>query len=200
MGWLFAALVGTPAVILLLVSTVTVQGTLISAAIWVWKQLADATGFAIVAPSHGVGEWRDDAGLAEIRSALEFCKSEPGFDASRIYLAGLSNGGAGVTHAVPHLPGAFAGLVYLSPVIDPEKIAKAPFVAALEGAPVLVITGDSDNRVSVDYVRSGVENLKRQGAEVTFDIIPNEDHFLIYSQREEVMEKVEEWLSGLEDF
>lgn len=163
--------------------------------LWVWKRFADANGFAIVAPSHGVGEWRDDRGLEEIRTALEFCQNEPGFDGSRIYLAGVSNGGAGITHAIPHLPGAFAGIVYLSPVIDPAKIAAPGFVDALRGARILVITGAIDNRVPTNYITSGVETLKQEGAEVTFHVIPDEDHFLIYSQPDEVMERVGEWVS-----
>ncbi|MCB1079829.1 MAG: prolyl oligopeptidase family serine peptidase, partial [Verrucomicrobiae bacterium] len=163
--------------------------------LWVWKRLADANGFAIVAPSHGIGEWRNDEGLAEVRSAFEYCRAQPGFDASRIYLAGVSNGGAGITHAVPHFPGAFAGIIYLSPVIDPEKIADAAFGEALRGTPVLVITGATDIRVPTDYVTSGVDALKRQGADVTYNVIPDEDHFLIYSQPDEVMQQVGEWLS-----
>lgn len=163
--------------------------------LWVWKRFADANGFAIVAPSHGVGEWRDDRGLEEIRSALEFCQTEPGFDASRIYLAGISNGGAGITHAIPHLPGAFAGIIYLSPVIDPAKVAAPGFVDALHGAPLLVITGAIDNRVPTEYVTSGVETLRQAGGDVTFQVIPDEDHFLIYSQPDEVMKRVGEWVS-----
>jgi pimeloyl-ACP methyl ester carboxylesterase len=162
--------------------------------LWVWKRLADAEGFAIVAPSHGIGDWQDSEGLAEISRTLDYCLARPDFDDRRIFLAGLSNGGAGVTFAAPQLGGKIAGRIYLSPVIDPEALGAPDYGTAAGRSPVLVITGSDDNRVPTDYVARGVAALRKTCAAVEYHTIPEEDHFLLFSQPDRVMSLIGDWL------
>lgn len=162
--------------------------------LWVWKRLADTQGYAIVAPSHGVGDWLDSEGLTEISGALDYCRGRPDFDDQRIFLAGLSNGGAGVTFAAPSLADKIAGRIYLSPVIDPEALGAPNYGAAAGRSPVLVVTGADDNRVPTDYVERGVAALRKTGVSVEYQVIPNEDHFLLFSQTDQVMSLVGDWL------
>lgn len=99
-----------------------------------------------------------------------------------------------MTHAIPHFPSTFAGLIYLSPVMDPAKIAAVDFESGLGKAPVLVITGAEDNRVSQEYVAGGVNALRSLGSSTSYEVIPGEDHFLFYSQPNVIVELVENWL------
>ncbi len=162
--------------------------------LWTLKPLADQKDIAIVAPTFGIGEWRNDQGREAILSTLEYCRNRPDFDSDRIFLAGISNGGAGITHILPHLQkGIVAGLIYLSPVIDPEKI---PLITPPQfaGTPALVISGEEDRRVPPSYVRRGADALKSRGFSVRHSSIEREDHFLLFSQPERVRLLIADWL------
>ncbi len=161
--------------------------------LWVWKSLADDLGFALVAPSFGVGEWRNEDGLRTVEEALAYCQQRPEFDPERIFLAGISNGGAGLTHAAPHFADALAGLIYLSPVIDPDRIDSDSF-SLNRSLACLIVSGDSDRRVPVKYVERGAMHLRDAGLKVETHFIPGEDHFLFFSQPTTVQGILSSWL------
>ncbi|MCB1062877.1 MAG: hypothetical protein KDN20_08160 [Verrucomicrobiae bacterium] len=162
--------------------------------LWLWKSLADNHRMAIVAPSFGIGEWRSSAGMSEVAATIRYCQSRPEFDSSRIFLAGISNGGAGVTHAAPNHGKEIAGLIYLSPVIDPELITEERYSPILKTTPVLVISGSADRRVPETYVQRGIDNLRSLPLSVEAHFIPDEDHFLFFSQPERVLGLIDDWL------
>lgn len=159
--------------------------------IHVWRALADAERVVIICPTFGFGDWGKDEGLALLKDALAYAASDAfpvdqPIDPKRIFLAGLSQGGAGVTRVAPELASKLAGVILISPVLDHAALADARW----KDLRVLVLEGEEDERVPRAYVERGVRDLERTGATVTFELFSGEDHFLFFSKRTEVLAKI----------
>lgn len=152
---------------------------------WCWKSFADRNGFIVVAPSYGVGEWRQESGLKAISHGLEFIDARDDVDEERIYISGVSNGGFGVTRALQNFPDRFCGAIAISPVLEPGLTAKAA-----GETPFLVISGEDDLRVPARALALIVEEIKN--AET--DFVPDEDHFLLFSDSERIWRTTENWI------
>ncbi len=158
--------------------------------VWVLKQVADRCHVAIVAPTFGFGNWSMPGGVEAIERAREFCARNPLLDTNRIVLAGLSNGGLGVTRAGGGTPANYRGFIYISGVIENDPA----FAAAAKGMPLLIIHGAEDERIPRKYIDEAINGMRQQGLapEVTF--YADEDHFLIFSKRNEVARQLSAWL------
>jgi pimeloyl-ACP methyl ester carboxylesterase len=161
---------------------------------WTWKRFADAHQVAIVAPSFGFGNWNQPGGMEAIDAAYDFCVHHAELDASRVILAGLSNGGIGVSRAFCRSPERYRGLIYLSAVMEPAVMASPAFQQACEGKRVLVIHGDQDERIPLKYVQEPVAGLAGK-AQVEMKVYPGEDHFLFLSKRDEFLGDVARWVT-----
>ena len=169
--------------------------------LWVLQSLANRRGMAVVAPSFGAGNWNQTGGVETIRQWVRYCELDPTLDGSNIVLAGLSNGGRGVTRAWGSMPGRFRGIICLSPVLEPD-IAVAAFkdAAVVPTEPLLVIHGDQDARIPQSHITEGVQLLRSTGIHCDYERFPREDHFLFFSQPEAVLEKIDRWLVANCDF
>jgi predicted esterase len=163
--------------------------------LWVWKQMAQQYGFAVVSPTFGAGNWDEAGGEDVIEQAHRYCASHPRLDATRIYLAGLSNGGRGVSLAASRSPDAYRGLIYISPILEPEILLRGSFVAAWKDKPILILHGADDNRVPIDYIREGVDTLKSKGLRVETEFYDNQTHFLFFTIRDQVRVRIGNWLT-----
>jgi pimeloyl-ACP methyl ester carboxylesterase len=161
---------------------------------WVWSHLADEMEFVLVAPSYGFGEWGRLGGIQAALKALEEAGSQVELDEKRVYLAGLSNGGLGVTSLAAIYPERFRGLIFLSPVMA-ESVDQRSFHEHWAGRPVLVVTGETDERIPVKYVSDRVGRMLSGGVAVEYITFPGEDHFLFFSQRTRVLNAISEWLN-----
>lgn len=155
------------------------------------RPFADQFRCVVVYPSFGYGNWEHPlaAGCVEraVRYALEhFAEIDP----TRVFVAGLSQGGAGVGRAAVALPDVFAGLVFLSPTMEPAVLDHE----ALTGKRVLVIHGDADRQVKWASVEKGVAALRTAGADVTVIRDPAGTHFLLFAQTREVFRQLGEWM------
>ena len=134
--------------------------------LWVWKKFADEHGYAIVAPSFGQGNWYLPGGLDTIEQARRHCLAHPRLDGKRIYLAGLSNGGTGLTRAIAANGADYAGFIFISPVIENDIIMTPQFLAGCSGRRILVIHGRDDERIPAIRVEESVALMKKQDVHV----------------------------------
>ena len=163
--------------------------------LWVWKRIADTHGFAIVAPTFGAGNWDAPGGEEAIEQARQYCVSNPRLDPSRIYLAGLSNGGRGVCLGARRSPNAYRGLILISPVLDAEVLLKGSFIKDWKDKPILVLHGTADNRIPVRYIRGVIALMSGAGMRVDDQIYDGQTHFLFFTMRTQVQDRIGNWLT-----
>ncbi len=161
---------------------------------WVWSRLTEELGYVIIAPSFGFGDWSRPGGVAAAEKALAAAQAFVDLDEDRLYLAGLSNGGLGVSLLGNATPARFRGLIFISPVMVTDVVDAPAFQAAWGGRPVLILTGQDDERVPFAYVAERARNLAQGDVAVTDISYPGEDHFLFFSRRQEVLQDISEWL------
>ena len=161
---------------------------------WVWSRFAEQEGFVIIAPSYGFGNW-DEGGTQTVIQAIEDAGQVVDIDEERLYLAGLSNGGLGVSRTAAEFPEMFQGLIFLSPVFDTGIVDSDSFQERWAGRPVLVISGEADKRIPISYVQERVAGMQNGGIIVTTSFYPNDDHFLTFSQPQNIMDDVAGWLN-----
>ena len=159
--------------------------------LWVMAALADRLDFVLVAPSGGMGDWRGAQSTVALESALVAAERLTTIDRRRIHVVGLSNGGRAVTQLGASSQEGIRTLTFISPVFD---------VQARESLdprhPVLVVTGELDDRVPLDYVRENVQGFERRGVNVELRTIPQADHFLMFTHRHELSETLAAWLKN----
>ncbi len=166
---------------------------------WLWSKLAEKQQVVIIAPSFGFGNWGQPGGQRAVVRALQDAASVVRIDEDRIYLAGLSNGGLGVSRLAEAMPDKFRGLIFISPVMATEIVDRKQFLDEWKGRPALILFGEADRRVPENYIRKRIANFEAGGVDVTAVYYPGEDHFLFFSQAEDVLEKISNWLSRVNE-
>jgi pimeloyl-ACP methyl ester carboxylesterase len=161
---------------------------------WAWSRFAEEHGYAIIAPSFGFGNWYRSGGVQAVEQALADARTAVSLDDERIYLAGLSNGGTGVSQVAAEMPEQFQGLIYISGVIEPSIVTSVPFLESWQERPVLVIHGRADRRIPATTARSAAEEMKAYGVAVSYVEYPGEDHFLFLARLDEVLDNVAGWM------
>lgn len=110
----------------------------------------------------------DEAGLLESRDtvrALIAREIERGIPASRIFLAGFSQGGAvAYLTALTH-PEPLAGLLALSTYVPSAELLRAGFNPACRTLPVFTAHGSVDDVVSMDLGRQALDLLRALGVQ-----------------------------------
>jgi pimeloyl-ACP methyl ester carboxylesterase len=99
-------------------------------------------------------------------------------------LAGLSNGGVGVSELAPRLAGQLDGLLFISGV-NPE--------AENCGLPVLLLHGLEDERMPASLAANYAARI---GSNATYVLMVG-DHFLAAKRAETVQETIAGWLAGI---
>lgn len=161
---------------------------------WVLKDIADSEGYAVIAPTFGCGNWYLDQDSSVLTAVYEHCVEDPALDQNAIYLAGISNGGTGVTREIRSHGNRYKGFILISAVIESEIISSVDFVNNSAEKPFLIIHGEKDRRIPAAAIRTREGILKNQGLSVTSHYYPEEDHFLLFSQRASVIQDIAEWL------
>lgn len=165
--------------------------------LWILAQVADRAGFIVAAPSNGLGNWRAEDSVAAYDRAIASVSRLAAIDRGRISVAGLSNGGLAVSQVGAVRGRDCASLIFLSPVFDRPAIQSDAFAAHWRNRPVLVITGDRDDRVSLAYVERQVQVIKEGRVQVRLETIAPADHFLMFSHRTRIETLLVSWLRDL---
>jgi poly(3-hydroxybutyrate) depolymerase len=160
--------------------------------LFVWSELARRVPFVVVAPSFGFGNWNRDGGTAVIERARRHAIERLGADPQRVFLAGLSNGGRGVTRALAEEAAPrYVGTILISAVVEPDLVEGA---RRWRDLPTLVVHGARDDRITWSSAQRSVAALRAAGANVVLRVDPEEDHFLFFSRRDEVQDWIEAWV------
>ncbi|ETF08221.1 MULTISPECIES: alpha/beta hydrolase [Pseudomonas] len=117
---------------------------------------------------------------ASAERIIELIENErtSGIDASRIFLAGFSQGGAVVLHtAFLKWQGPLGGVLALS-TYAPTFSDELELSASQQRIPVLSLHGQFDNVVQNSMGRSAYEHLKKHGVTVTWQEYPMEHEVL----------------------
>ncbi|MEO5799997.1 MAG: PHB depolymerase family esterase [Gemmatimonadales bacterium] len=149
----------------------------------------------VVFPQVRAGKRWNGEDAAWALKALEQTEREFATDANRVYLTGISRGGAGAYYLAYRDPGRFAALLVVAgritaattldgqpaPDLDPVIPASAgdPFdalAAKLKNIPTWVFHGDADMTISVEESRRAVAALKRFGGRITYTELPGVGH------------------------
>jgi poly(3-hydroxybutyrate) depolymerase len=163
---------------------------------WAWEAFPRRHGFAVVAPTFGYGNWEHPDGAAVVGRALDWARRHLPIDPGRVYLAGLSQGGAGVGRAGAAFPHEFAGLIFLSATMEPAVLEGPDFAAGWRGRPALVVQGGRDHSVTPASVDRGVAAMRAAGVRVTYHVESAEDHFLFFARPADVEALIAGWMTA----
>ncbi len=162
---------------------------------WLLSRVADERGMVVIAPSFGTGSWDAEHGVHAVLAALNDAARAVPLDMDQVHLAGLSNGGLGVSYVAASDAGKlFRSLIFLSPVCDEAALGSKNFWLHWRDKPVLIVTGEKDNRVPLPYVLTCAKIMRSAGAKVDVSAYSNADHFLIFSHRDEFLEQLSAWV------
>ncbi len=149
----------------------------------------------IVFPQVRPGKRWNGQDAAWALKALEETQREFATDPTRVYLTGLSRGGAGAYYLAYRNPGRFAAVLIAcgrvtpattmdgqpAPDVDPVVPVRAgdPFSAlasTLRHTPIWVFHGDADAVIPVDESRRVTAALRNAGAPITYTELPGAGH------------------------
>jgi predicted esterase len=164
---------------------------------WLFSWLAEQSGCVVIAPSFGWGNWGQPEATGVVLRALEDAERIVPIDPARIYLAGFSAGGEGVTRVGIDEPQRFAGLIYLSPSLESREVRNEPFLEAWRNRPMLVVTGRKDSRIPIAEVREAIAAAREGGVQVTEVIYPEDGHCLLLLRSRDVLNNIAAWLRSL---
>jgi pimeloyl-ACP methyl ester carboxylesterase len=161
---------------------------------WAWRSFAEENRCIILCPTFGFGFW-GEGGVEAVDRAWDDARGRWPIDPARVYLAGLSDGGVGVTRSALAHPERYRGLIYVSPTMKLEELGSPEFEASWKGRPVLVFQGDRDWSVVKRSVDPAIDLLRRRGVDVDYRVVPGEDHFLFFSRRAELFDAIGGWMT-----
>ena len=164
--------------------------------LWVLAELADRCHAVVIAPSYGTGDWRSADVTTIIQRAMETISPKVQIDSADVHVMGLSNGGLGVSQLLRAAPGKFKSLVFLSPVFDGRELDRLSQVGRAKLPPILVLSGDCDDRIPPSYVDASVRLIRSNSASAspTVRFIAGANHFAIFTRRRELVATLSDWL------
>lgn len=165
--------------------------------VYALRALSAEHGWVVAHPSFGFGLWDRPGGVEAIERARDWLVTHEQVDPARVVLVGLSNGGLGASLAAAQHAEHYAGVGFISPVFDDRAVTSAAFTAGWRGRPVLVISGERDDRVPAAYVRTMARALATRGAQVTAHLYAEQDHFLWFRALDRGLADLGAWLDTI---
>ena len=163
--------------------------------------LAEEKGYIVVGPlGYNVSGWYgspivsfgggavEPANLSElsekdVMNVLELMKKEFSIDENRTYLMGHSMGGAGTLFLGSKHVSEWAAVAGIAPAAFLMLNDRKEYLGKLKEAdvPVIIIQGDKDTAVPVDYTRQWIETMKEIELEHKYIELPEGDHGTVIS-------------------
>lgn len=163
--------------------------------LYLLSKLSQREPCVVIAPTFGFGNWDKPGGAEFVVDVAHEAMATLPIDADRVFLMGYSNGAMGVTRAAIREPGLFGGFIYLSPVTEDEFFSTPEFLAATADRRILFLHGGCDKRIPKSFVATTVAYLKGRGCNVRLKVYDEEDHYLVFSQQEAVLDDVAEFIA-----
>jgi pimeloyl-ACP methyl ester carboxylesterase len=162
---------------------------------WTLSKISSRMKCAVVAPTFGMGLWQRD-GSAEfvVDVTREVIRDLP-IESERVFLMGYSQGAVGVTRAAVREPGLYRGLIYLSPITEDDLFGSLEFEAQKKDLRLLFLHGSNDLRIPCNFVEGTARTLQRTGHDVEIKIYDGEDHYLILSQPEALLDDLARFMT-----
>ena len=157
------------------------------------RPLCDELRMVLVCPTFGYGNWEAPGGVEAAERAMRFALAAFPTDPRRVIVMGYSQGGAGVSRLGARCAAELAGLVYISPTMEPAVIESQAFRDGWRGKPVLVIQGERDHNVKPRTVAAAVETMQANAALVTTHTDADAGHFLFFAKLAEVRGVIAAW-------
>lgn len=147
---------------------------------WLIAEAARKLNLLTVAPSTGfIGNWWTSRGEETLRRTIAHLHRR---GIRRIYVAGLSNGAAGICRLAPKFKSDLNGLILIS---GADPYTPDPQL------PVLVLHGEQDERMPIENAR---QYAKQFGDRVTLREAADGDHLLLAKKSTEMQAEMERWL------
>ncbi len=144
-----------------------------------WLVARSAPDAVTVCPSVGwEGYWWIPDGEKTLRETIDYLHHR---GITRIYLAGLSNGGVGISQLAYKLTSDIAGLILIS---------GASLNAQDSSLPALVLSGIHDERMPTDMLHTYADRMGSNATFVAFD----SDHFMLVKKTKEIQTAIVTWL------
>ncbi len=144
---------------------------------WMMAEAARAIEAITVCPATGFrGHWSSRDGERTLRAALEYLHAR---GVRRVYLAGLSNGAAGVSALAPKVASMLSGLILIS---------GAPSGGTAAQLPALVIHGERDRVASAAAARAFATRAKAGYLGL------DGGHFVLLMRRVQARDAIASWL------
>ncbi|MFH1762157.1 MAG: hypothetical protein ABIA63_13745 [bacterium] len=163
-------------------------------ALWFFEKEAEKNGFILAAPT-GDREcsWLNQCGIAWIKRVTTYVCSLYNIDSTRIYLAGVSDGGAGCFAYASSDPRPFKGFIALSCHPGVAEAAGYKFVPEkLASSSWYIVSNGRDRLYPLESVRPYFRRLKEAGADLTAKVYPSLDHGLDFGKKEKP--SIVEWI------
>ena len=157
--------------------------------LWCLKQISDATGTVIFAPSLGFGRWQSWSSTNELTDVIEERSQITMSNTKRTYLIGLSSGAIGALKAAPRIKN-LGGIVLISPALGGVDEIEQDLLSIDSRVPLVIYSGLEDHNTPIDLVTEGVKRLKKHFSNIQLKIFSQEDHFLIFTQREKIAREI----------
>jgi len=107
----------------------------------------------------------------------------------------------GALGAAAATPAAYRGLILISPVMEYPSLDESRLIGGWKGKPALILHGVADDRIPMAYVSEHAQRMSEAGIALTTRYFGGEDHFLMFSQWDQVSATIAQWLnsSGLSE-
>lgn len=164
---------------------------------WTLSKLSTRMKCAVVAPTFGMGLWQKDGSDEFVCDVTNEVIDALPVDPHRVFLMGYSQGAVGVTRAAIHHPRLYRGLIYLSPITEDDQFGSPQFESQKDHLRLLFLHGSNDLRIPCNFVEGTARILQKTGYDVELIVYDNEDHYLVLSQPDALLDNLARFITHL---